>query len=123
LNERQDDFADGDGIFAGLNVHVRHAGRAMVDEQFRDLIVFGAKAFERAIAAAHSTIGAVFAAEIGNFDNPTHKNPTSKPRPSCERSFFMKCILSFALKIQHIGAQQSRLNHCRKIEPDGVECK
>jgi len=123
LNEWEDDFANGDWILAGLDVHVCHAGGTVVDKEFGQLVVLGAEAFQRAIAAAHAAIGAVFAAVIGYFNDAADENLVPESCTSSERSFLMKRLLSFAVQIQHVGAWQSRLNHCRKIEPGGGECK
>src|SRR3954467_13729315 len=89
LNQRQNDFPNGNGIFASLDVHIGDAGGAMMDEQFGELFVFGAKSAEGAIAAAHSAIGAIFAAIIGNFDNSADENVVSEARSRCQRSLFM----------------------------------
>ena len=123
LNQRQNDFANGDGIFARLDIHIRDAGGAMMNEQFGKLVVIGAKTIERAIAAAHPAVGAIFAAIIGNLHDSAHKNLVAEARSGRERSFFMKCLLSLAVQIQHIGAGHTRLSHRRKIELTGLECK
>jgi len=123
LDERQDDFANGNRIFAGLDVHISHAGGAMVNKQFGDLLVISAKAIEGAVAAAHTAIGAIFAAIVGDFDDAANKNLVSELRPGDQRSFSMKCLLILAGQIQHVGGRHTRLNHCRKIEFGGGECK
>jgi len=97
LNQGQNDFAHGDGVFAGLDVQVGDAGGAMMDEQFGELFVLRAEAFERAIAAAHAAIGAVFATVIGNFDDSADENMVPKACSRCQRGFFMKCLLSLAV--------------------------
>jgi len=69
----------------------------MMNEHFGELLVFGAVAVEGAVAAAHATIPAIFAAVIGNFDDSAHENLVSEARSSCQSSFFMKCLLSLAV--------------------------
>ena len=61
-------------IFAALDVHVRHTGRAMLEQQFGDLFVPGAIAGEIAILAAHPAVGAVFPAEIGDLHHGAHED-------------------------------------------------
>jgi len=97
LNERQDDFKNGDRVFAGLDVHIGEAGGAMMNEQFGELFVIGAETIECAVAAAHAAIGAIFAAIIGDFDDAADKNLVPEPRSGDERSFLMICLLVLAV--------------------------
>ena len=72
--QRQHHFARRHRVLAGLDVHVRHGRRALVDEQFGDFVVLGAGAFERTVVAPHPAIGAVFPAKIGDFHHAAHKH-------------------------------------------------
>ena len=74
LDQRQGDFADGNRVFARLDVNIRDAGGTMVDEEIGELLVFGAKTGEIAVTTAHTAIGTIFAAIVGNLDYSTDKN-------------------------------------------------
>jgi hypothetical protein len=72
--ESQRDFADGNRVFARLDVHIGDAGRAMMNQQFGELFVLGAITVQRAIVAAHPAIGAVLAAKIRDFNDRADEN-------------------------------------------------
>lgn len=78
FDERQGDFTDGDEVFAGLDVDIGYAGRAMVNEQFGELVATGAEAGELLVLAAHSAIGTVFAAEIGDFNDGANESAAAE---------------------------------------------
>lgn len=69
LNQRDGEFARGDGIFAGLEIDVGDAGGEVIEEKIGEFVEFGAIAIEIAIGAAHSAVMAVFAADVREFDN------------------------------------------------------
>ena len=74
MNERQDDFKNGDRVFAGLDVDVRNARGPVLDQHLGKLLVMRAKTLQGAVVAAHPAVGAVFAAEVGNLDHGPHKD-------------------------------------------------
>ena len=51
----------------------------MMNQKFGDLFMFCPEAGEVTIVAAHPAVGAVFAAEVRDFDNGAHKNFFVKP--------------------------------------------
>ena len=77
-NQREDNFAHGDGVFAGLNVDVRDGGGPMVDEQLENLIGGEAETIKRVVIAAHRAIVAVLAAIARNFDDTAHEDPATE---------------------------------------------
>jgi hypothetical protein len=50
----------------------------VVNEHFRELVVPRTEAFQFVIVAAHSAVGAIFAAEIGNLNDGAHENMRAK---------------------------------------------
>ena len=102
-NERQHHFAHGHRVFAGLDVHVRHAGRAVMDEQFGDLFVLCAVAGQVAVVAAHAAVGAVFAAEIGNFHDGAHENLLAEFLPGRGGRVFVPGTLGGTARLQFLN--------------------
>ena len=78
LNERDGEFAGGDRVFAGLEIDVGNAGRKVIEEEVGEFVEFGAIAFEVAVGAAHSAVMAVFAADVGKFDNGADEDFTAE---------------------------------------------
>ena len=84
----------------------------MVDEQIGKLVVTGAEAGELFVIAAHAAIGAVFAAEIGNFDDGANENASAKLFDGGAGRALMKRILSRAPQTKLLnGRQRNFRNH------------
>src|SRR5262249_29779023 len=63
-DQRQYHLLQDDGIFSSLDVHVGDARRTMLQEHFRELLVDGAEARERAIVASHPAIRTILPAVV-----------------------------------------------------------
>jgi len=78
LDQRDRQFARGDWIFAGLEIHVGDGWRQVVEKEFGEFVEFSAVTIQIAIGTAHSAVMAVFAAEIGEFDDGADENGVAK---------------------------------------------
>src|SRR5207244_2343600 len=96
----QDNLADGDGIFAGLDVDVGDTGRTMMDEHLGELIVPRAKAVQVAVVTAHPAVMAVFPAKIGDLDDGADKNILAEFLSGSSDGELMKCLLLCVLRTQ-----------------------
>jgi len=94
-----DDLARDDGILARLDVDIGDTGGAVMDEQFGEFVVAGAKPVEGAIIAAHAAINAVLAAEIGNLDHRAEKHFAAKMVIGGFGGALVKLLLGLAARL------------------------
>jgi hypothetical protein len=98
-------------VFTGLNVDVRDACRAGVEQQIGDLIEPGAVTGECAIVPPHATIKAVFAAKVGDFHHGTNEHTPAKMLETRVGSAFMKTFCALPRLQQFNGWYGKVLNH------------
>ena len=111
-HQRQCDFTHGHGILTRLDVDIRDAGRAILNQQFRKLVQFRAITAQFAILAAHPAIGTVLPAVIGNLHHPANKNPRAETARGGDGSPLMQRFLSFAAGVQVVRARNElSINH------------
>src|SRR5207249_7017118 len=112
LDEGQYHLTNDNGVFAGLNVEVGDARRAMVDEQFRQLIEPGAVAGQIAVVAPHAAIGAVFPAEIGDLDHAAQEDLAPEFFGGGAGGALVEGELGLATRFQNVDRWEKRLvNH------------
>ena len=111
-DEREGDFANGNRVFARLDINVSDAGRAMMNDEFGELIVMGAKAAEITVAASHAAVMTILAAIIGNLDYCADENFFPETVARGLRSPLMKFLLGRRIsRSQDLGGRNERLSH------------
>jgi hypothetical protein len=69
----------------------------MMNQEFSQLLVIGAKTGKRPIIAAHTTVGAILAAIIGDFDDGADEHFLAEFAPCRCRSAFVQSRLHCAV--------------------------
>src|SRR5207253_1779303 len=75
---REHDIADGDGIFAGLNVDIGDRCGAMMDNQVGELIGGETITVERMIITTHCAVVTILTAVVGYLDDAAHEDAAAK---------------------------------------------
>ena len=112
FDQRQNDLANDNRVFACLEIDIGDAGGSMVDQQFRQLIEPGAVSGQTAVVTPHAAVGAIFAAKIGDLDYRSNKHLAPERFDGDARSAFVKGMLSLVAGFQDVGRWEKRLvNH------------
>src|SRR2546426_755541 len=111
LDERQRNLAYGHRVLASLDIHVRDALGAMMNQQIRNLLVFRSIPFQSTVTAPHPAIKTVLAAKIGDFHDRANEYVMAEPRPGKLCSPLVKGGLGFATRVQQLGGRQDKLIH------------
>ena len=92
-DEGEGDFTNRDRVFAGLNVKVGDAGRAMIDDELGELVEVSAETAEAPVGAAHAAVMTILPAIIGNLEHSADENFLSETVARGLRSPFVKFLL------------------------------
>jgi len=112
FDERQNNLANDERVFACLDIDIGDARRSMVDQQFRQLIEPGAVSGQTAVVAPHAAVGTIFAAKIGDLDYRADKHLAPERFDGDARSAFVKGMLGLVAGFQDVGRWEKRLvNH------------
>jgi hypothetical protein len=99
-----------------LEIHIRHALGPMMDEQFGDLIVVGAKTRQGLVLAAHPAVEAVLTAIVGKFDHSPDEDMPSKLFNRHGACPSMQALLLFSPPIQPLRANSAIPVHLRSVK-------
>ena len=83
-----------------MNINVGDTFWPVMDEQFGELIVVCAEPGEVLIFAAHAAVSAIFATEVGDFDDGANENALTEPGMCRLGGFVMKYPLRLPPNLQ-----------------------